>query len=156
MEAANRGAYDASRGHQDSGPLSIGACLRLPNEQDDNPYLQKAYHFDHFHARKVALSRYSSAFVVMPGGFGTMDELFEVLTLMQTGKRNKAPVVLCDRWYWDGLANWIHTNMALSAPPMINMKDESLLSFDVDGNVDDIVDFIREMDNGPGADTGPR
>lgn len=154
MEAANKGAHDASRLHDDSGPMSIAACLRLPAEQDDNPYIQKAYHFDHFHARKVALSRYSSAFVVMPGGFGTMDELFEVLTLMQTGKRNRVPVVLCDLEYWTPLAEWIHMYMALADPPMIDLEDEGLLSFAATGDVDSVVNFIKKEDNGPGADTG--
>jgi uncharacterized protein (TIGR00730 family) len=104
MEAANRGARDA-------GTLSVGLNIDLPREQYSNPYVDIALHFEHFFARKVMFVRYSIAFVVLPGGFGTMDELFEALTLIQTGKVRHFPVVLLGRGYWAGLVNWIGDRM---------------------------------------------
>lgn len=96
MEAANRGAKDA-------GGLSVGANIVLPFEQKPNPYLDKYVDFDYFFVRKVLLMKYSYAFVVMPGGAGTMDELFEALTLIQTRKVSNFPVVIMGREYWKNL-----------------------------------------------------
>jgi uncharacterized protein (TIGR00730 family) len=93
MEAANRGAKEA-------GGLSIGCNIRLPMEQEPNPYLDRMIEFDHFFVRKVMLIKYSQAFVVMPGGFGTLDEVFETLTLMQTEKIDAFPVVAMGIEYW--------------------------------------------------------
>jgi uncharacterized protein (TIGR00730 family) len=93
MEAANRGA-------KESGGLSLGCNIRLPSEQEPNPYLDKFIEFEHFFVRKVMLVKYSSAFVVMPGGFGTMDEAFEVATLIQTGKLDRFPIVGMGGDYW--------------------------------------------------------
>jgi uncharacterized protein (TIGR00730 family) len=93
MEAANRGAKDA-------GGRSIGCNIVLPQEQKPNPYLDTWIEFEHFFVRKLMLIKYSYAFVVLPGGFGTLDELFEVLTLIQTGKVQNFPVVLMGRDYW--------------------------------------------------------
>ena len=93
MEAANRGAREA-------GGLSLGCNIRLPSEQEPNPYLDKFIEFEHFFVRKVMLVKYSSAFVVMPGGFGTMDEAFEVATLIQTGKLDRFPIVGMGGDYW--------------------------------------------------------
>jgi uncharacterized protein (TIGR00730 family) len=93
MEAANRGAKDAGGG-------SIGCNIRLPREQAPNPYLDTMLEFDHFFVRKLMLIKYSYAFVVLPGGFGTLDELFEVATLIQTGKVQDFPVVLMGTDYW--------------------------------------------------------
>jgi uncharacterized protein (TIGR00730 family) len=100
MEAANRGARDA-------GALSVGANIKLPHEQRLNPYLDIALQFDHFFARKVMFVRYATAFVVCPGGFGTLDELFEALTLIQTGRITSFPVVLLGRGEWDGMLEWL-------------------------------------------------
>jgi uncharacterized protein (TIGR00730 family) len=100
MEAANRGA-------QESGGLSVGFGIDLPHEQAFNPYLDLAYEFDHFYARKVCFVKPSEGFVVVPGGFGTLDETFEALTLIQTGKVHMFPVVLLDSGYWDGLLDWL-------------------------------------------------
>lgn len=93
MEAANRGARDA-------GTTSVGCNIVLPHEQSANPYLDVSLTFDHFFVRKVLLLKYSSAFVVMPGGTGTLDELFETVTLIQTGKVRDFPILLFGRRYW--------------------------------------------------------
>jgi uncharacterized protein (TIGR00730 family) len=100
MEAANRGARDA-------GVLSIGLNIELPFEQGVNPYCDIALEFHYFFARKVMFVRYSSGFVVFPGGFGTLDELFEALTLIQTDKIREFPVILVGTDYWSGLVAWI-------------------------------------------------
>src|SRR6185312_1151516 len=99
MEAANRGA-------QEAGGLSIGCNIELPDEQDLNPYLDIGLRFEHFFARKVMFVRYASAFVVCPGGYGTLDELFEVLTLVQTATIRDVPVILLGEG-WEGLIEWL-------------------------------------------------
>jgi len=104
MEAANRGAKDA-------GAPSIGLNIELPFEQGGNPYCDIALEFHYFFARKIMFVRYASGFVVFPGGFGTMDELFEALTLIQTGKITEFPVVLVGSAYWSGLVDWFRERM---------------------------------------------
>jgi uncharacterized protein (TIGR00730 family) len=101
MEAANRGA-------QDAGALSIGLNIELPFEQGMNPWVELGLEFHYFFTRKIMFVRYASGFVVFPGGFGTLDELFESLTLIQTGKIRNFPVVLVGRDYWRGLIDWIY------------------------------------------------
>jgi uncharacterized protein (TIGR00730 family) len=105
MEAANRGARDA-------GAASVGLNIELPFEQKQNPYVELGLRFHYFFTRKVMFVRYACAFVVFPGGFGTLDELFEALTLIQTGKIRHFPVVLVDSGYWHGLLEWIRTRLA--------------------------------------------
>jgi uncharacterized protein (TIGR00730 family) len=100
MEAANRGARDA-------GALSIGCNIELPQEQAPNPYLDVRLRFRHFFARKVMFVRYASAFVIGPGGFGTLDELFEALTLIQTATIRHFPVILLGESEWDGMLDWL-------------------------------------------------
>src|SRR5918992_1165955 len=100
MEAANRGARDA-------GALSIGLNIELPFEQGPNPYCDIALEFHYFFARKIMFVRYASGFVVFPGGFGTLDELFEALTLIQTDKIREFPVILVCSDYWRGLVDWV-------------------------------------------------
>src|SRR2546423_481889 len=104
MEAANRGARDA-------GVPSIGLNIELPFEQGLNPYCDIGLEFHYFFARKIMFVRYASGFVVFPGGFGTLDELFESLTLIQTGKVSNFPVVLVGSDYWGGLVGWIRERL---------------------------------------------
>jgi len=104
MEAANRGAKDA-------GALSVGLNIELPFEQGGNPYCDIALDFHYFFARKIMFVRYASGFVVFPGGYGTMDELWEALTLIQTGKITEFPVVLVGSGYWRGLVDWVGDRM---------------------------------------------
>jgi uncharacterized protein (TIGR00730 family) len=104
MEAANRGAREA-------GGLSLGCNIRLPHEQEPNPYLDKFIEFEHFFVRKVMLVKYSSAFVVMPGGFGTLDEAFEVATLIQTGKLERFPIVGMGGDFWTQLRKFARQTM---------------------------------------------
>lgn len=104
MEAANRGARDA-------GTLSVGCNIQLPLEQRPNAYLDIVTEFEHFFVRKVMLVRYSQAFVILPGGFGTMDEVFETATLIQTGKIRRFPVVLMGRDYWADMVEFLSARM---------------------------------------------
>ena len=118
MEAANRGA-------QEGGGLSVGFNIELPHEQAPNHYLDIEHTFDHFYARKVAFVKPSEGFVIFPGGFGTLDELFEALTLIQTGKVMHFPVVLVGSEYWDGLVAWLRERLLREG--MISPDDVELL-----------------------------
>jgi uncharacterized protein (TIGR00730 family) len=137
MEAANRGA-------QDAGGLSVGFNIKLPHEQDANPYIDLGFTFDHFYARKVMLVKAAEGFVMFPGGFGTLDELFESLTLIQTGKVLNFPVVLFGRDYWSGLVDWIHARPL--AEKMVSPEDENLLYLtdDPDEAVDTVIRCYEE------------
>ncbi len=104
MEAGNKGAKEA-------GARSVGLNIELPFEQHDNPYLDDSIDFHYFFTRKTIFLKYASAFVIFPGGFGTMDEFFESLTLIQTGKIKNFPVVLFGTDYWKGLINWLKNTM---------------------------------------------
>jgi len=118
MEAANRGARDA-------GALSVGLNIELPFEQRLNPYVDLGLMFRHFFVRKLMFARYASAFVVFPGGFGTLDELFEMLTLAQTGKARHVPVVLVGTRHWRGLLDWLRDEVVDTA--MITAVDAGRL-----------------------------
>jgi len=118
MEAANRGA-------QDAGAVSVGLNIELPFEQGINPYCDLALEFHYFFTRKIMFVRYASGYVVLPGGFGTMDELFEALTLIQTGKVRNFPVVLVGSDYWQELIDWV--NGHLVAEGKISPPDAELL-----------------------------
>jgi uncharacterized protein (TIGR00730 family) len=118
MEAANRGC-------QEGNGLSIGCNIELPFEQGLNPYVERAINFRYFFVRKTMFVKYSTAFLVFPGGFGTMDELFEALTLIQTGKVKHFPVILFGRDYWKGLADWLRDRVA--GEGKIATKDIDLL-----------------------------
>ncbi len=107
MEAANKGAFKGSSS-------SIGLNIQLPHEQHNNPYQDISLNFRHFFARKVMFVKYASAYVVFPGGFGTLDELAEILTLIQTGKSRKIPIILVNENFWRGLIDWF-TKTLLSA-----------------------------------------
>jgi uncharacterized protein (TIGR00730 family) len=119
MEAANRGAREA-------GVRSVGVNIELPFEQEMNPYVDVPLRFHYFFTRKVMFVRYAAGFVVLPGGFGTLDELFEALTLMQTGKAVGFAVLLMDSEYWAGLLEWVRGR--LLAEGMIGAEDLNLIS----------------------------
>lgn len=104
MEAANKGAFEGKS-------PSIGLNIQLPHEQSGNPYQDISLSFRHFFSRKVMFVKYASAYVVMPGGFGTLDELAEILTLVQTKKTRRIPIILVHRPFWDGLLNWFASTM---------------------------------------------
>lgn len=106
MEAGNRGAHRA-------GGVSVGLNIDLPFEQSGNPYIDhdKFIEFDYFFVRKVMFVKYSQGFIVMPGGFGTLDELFEAMTLIQTGKIGRFPIILYGEDYWKGLLDWISSQL---------------------------------------------
>ena len=131
MEGANRGA-------QEGGGLSVGFNIELPHEQSVNPYCDIAYTFDHFYARKVCFVRPSEGFVIFPGGFGTLDELFESLTLIQTGKIFHFPVVLFDSDYWAEMVDWIRGE--LLAAGMVAADDIDQLHL-----TDDPQDAVRHV-----------
>ncbi len=137
MEAANRGA-------QEAGGLSVGFNIDLPHEQHHNPYVDLALTFKHFYARKTMLVKAAEGFVMFPGGFGTLDELFEALTLIQTGKVLNFPVVLFGRDHWSGLLDWIRDR--LLATRMISPDDEELLYLtdDPEQAVEIVVQCYRE------------
>lgn len=134
MEAANKGA-------QDAGGVSIGLNIVLPHEQAANPYVDPTglINFDFFFARKVMFVKYAQGFVVLPGGFGTMDELFESLTLIQTHKTARFPVVLMGSEYWTGLLDWIEST--LKGGGYISPEDTDL--FILTDDPDEAVDLIE-------------
>jgi hypothetical protein len=123
MEAANRGAHEANG-------MSVGLNIQLPFEQVANKYIKLLLSFKHFFCRKVMFLKYTSAVIVLPGGFGTMDELFEALTLVQTKKSGYLPLVIMGKDYWKGLNDWLHESMFANRYvseedfDMINMTDD--------------------------------
>ena len=136
MEAANRGARDV-------GAVSVGCNIELPHEQALNPYLDIGLRFNHFFARKVMFVRYASAFVVCPGGFGTLDELFESLTLIQTATIRHFPVMLVGRGEWDGLLDWLRARAL--ADGRIDSADLDLLHvLEEPAQICEIVDAAHE------------
>lgn len=139
MEAANKGAYL-------QGGLSVGLNIDLPFEQSHNPYIDPDKNLDHryFFIRKVMFVKYAQAFVVMPGGFGTLDELFEVLTLIQTKKVAKLPVILVGTEFWSGLREWITTVM-LDKFGNVSQKDIDLIPLTDDPQ--EILRMITEFYN---------
>lgn len=149
MEAANRGASEV-------GGTSVGLNIELPFEQRPNPYIGTLVSFRYFFCRKVMFVKYSSAFVIMPGGFGTLDELFESVTLIQTNKIKPFPVVLVGRRYWDGLLKWISDEVLTAG--MISRPDLQILK--VADTIDEVVSIIEstripECVTGAQVDTAP-
>ncbi len=118
MEAANKGAFEGKS-------PSIGLNIELPHEQAGNPYQDISLSFKHFFSRKVMFVKYASAYVVMPGGFGTLDELAEILTLVQTKKSRRIPIILVHRPFWEGLLNWFATTLVDEGT--INKEDLNLI-----------------------------
>lgn len=119
MEATNKGAASA-------GGISIGLNIDIPNEQIPNRYINKLLNFRYFFSRKVMLIRYSRAFIALPGGFGTLDECLELLTLIQTEKIKKFPVILINSTYWSGFLEWIHDTVLKAGN--INAEDLNLIT----------------------------
>lgn len=136
MEAGNKGAYEA-------GGKSVGLNIELPFEQFHNRYLDhdKIINFDYFFVRKVMFMKYAQGFVAMPGGFGTMDELFEALTLIQTHKVARFPVVLVGSEYWGGLLDWLHQIMCTRES---NINPVDLELFKLVDTADDAVNYILD------------
>ena len=145
MEAGNKGAHLG-------GGTSVGLNIELPFEQHDNPYIDsdKNLDFDYFFVRKVMFVKYSQGFVVMPGGFGTLDELFEAITLIQTHKIEKFPIILVGTEFWTGLMDWIKTTL-LNEFGNISEKDLELINLvDTEDEVIHILDsFYKESDFSP-------
>ena len=133
MEAANRGAFEA-------GGNSIGLNIKLPKEQKPNKYLTEILNFNYFFARKVMLVKYATAFVLFPGGFGTLDELSETLTLIQTKKLKPFPVILYGKEYWDGFVNWLKNVVVENG----FIEDHDLNLFLQIDSIDEIVDYIDQ------------
>ena len=133
MEAANKGAYEA-------GGKSVGINIELPFEQFHNPYIDrdKLLQFNYFFVRKVMFMKYSQGFIVLPGGFGTMDELFEAITLIQTGKIARFPIVLVGKDYWGGLFDWIKTRMQEAG----NISPEDLSLYRMVDTAEEAVEHI--------------
>ncbi len=145
MEAGNKGAHLG-------GGTSVGLNIELPFEQHDNPYIDhdKSLDFDYFFVRKVMFVKYSQGFVVMPGGFGTLDELFEAITLIQTHKIEKFPIILVGTDFWEGILDWVKTTL-LSKFGNISAKDLDLINLvDTEEEVITILDtFYKESDLSP-------
>ena len=142
MEAGNKGAHNA-------GGTSVGLNIELPFEQHDNPYIDsdKSIDFDYFFVRKVMFVKYSQGFIVMPGGFGTLDELFEAITLIQTHKIGKFPIILVGKKFWSGLVDWIKETL-LDSYHNISKEDIDLINIvDTDDEVIEILNKFYEKYN---------
>lgn len=136
MEAANKGAKEA-------GGVSVGLNINLPMEQDSNPYIDqdKLIDFQYFFVRKVMFVKYAQGFVVMPGGVGTLDELFEAFTLIQTEKVTKFPIILVGSDYWEGLIDWIKEKLLGEQ----NISPEDLDLFEVVDTVEEVMECIERF-----------
>jgi uncharacterized protein (TIGR00730 family) len=134
MEAANKGAYQA-------GGKSVGLNIELPFEQFHNKYIDrdKLLEFDYFFVRKVMFMKYSQGFIILPGGFGTLDEMFEALTLIQTGKIARFPIVLVGSSYWTGLIDWVKQTMLLQEN---NIHEEDLNLFRIVDTAEEAAEHI--------------
>jgi uncharacterized protein (TIGR00730 family) len=136
MEAGNKGAFEA-------GGKSVGLNIELPFEQFHNRYIDhdKNINFDYFFVRKVMFVKYSQGFVVMPGGFGTLDELFEAITLIQTKKIGKFPIILVGTDFWSGLIDWINT-VLIEKEKTIHLEDMNLIKI-----VDTEDEVVKALDD---------
>lgn len=133
MEAAARGAYEKNG-------VSIGLNIELPMEQSPNPYQTTSISFNYFFVRKVSFLKYSTAVIVYPGGFGTLDELSEVLTMVQTGKINLIPIIFVNRKFWGGLIRWFKNTMLDEG--MISPEDMELI--EVVDSAEEAVEYLKE------------
>lgn len=137
MEAANKGA-------QKAGGVSVGLNIDLPYEQTHNEFIDsdKIIDFDYFFVRKVMFVRYAQAFVVMPGGFGTLDELFEAITLIQTNKIERFPVILYGSEFWSGCVDWIKNTVSKK---FNNVSNNEMLLFEVVDSKDEIINILKKF-----------
>ena len=133
MEAANKGAMEA-------GGISIGLNISLPHEQAPNPYSNFPLHFKYFFVRKVMFMKYSLGFICMPGGFGSLDELFESMTLIQTQRIKPFPIILVGSDFWAGLVDWMKDKLLAEG----NINKEDILLFKVIDDAEEVVDFIKK------------
>ena len=133
MEAASRGAFE-------KGGLSIGLNIKLPMEQHPNPYQTTSIDFDYFFVRKVSFLKYSTAVIVYPGGFGTLDELSEVLTMVQTCKINLIPIIFVNKKFWSGLIKWFKNTLA--GEGMISEEDMELI--EVVDTAEEAVNYLKD------------
>lgn len=136
MEAANRGAFE-------EGGMSVGCNIQLPFEQKPNPYVNKSITFEHFFVRKVLLTKYSYAFIIMPGGFGTMDEFFETLTLVQTKSISQFPIVLFGKKYFESLMEMIEF-MCLEGTISKEDMELVLLTDDYDEAIKHVSAYVKQ------------
>lgn len=145
MEAANKGAHQGSS-------ASVGLNIQLPHEQVANPYQDISLNFNHFFARKVMFVKYATAYVVLPGGFGTLDELAEILTLIQTGKSRKIPIILVNKAFWKGLVDWFSNTLV--AEGTISVEHTNLYQFceTPDEVLAAIFDFYEQRGFAPSAE----
>jgi len=141
MEASNKGAFAGKS-------ASVGLNIKLPHEQSGNPYQDIAVNFKYFFARKVMFVKYASAYVVMPGGFGTLDELAEILTLVQTGKTQKIPIILFGSEFWEGLLDWFKESLI----EMGTISPDDMNLFKVTDDVQEVVDVIFDFYEGVDMD----
>jgi uncharacterized protein (TIGR00730 family) len=133
MEAANKGAMEA-------GGESVGLAIELPHEQDSNPYCTRVLNHRYFFVRKTMFVKYAQGFVIFPGGFGTLDELFESVTLVQTGKIEHFPVILFDTAYWQGLVDWLGAQVETHG--MVAASDLAL--FRMTDDTDEVIEWIED------------
>jgi uncharacterized protein (TIGR00730 family) len=132
MEAANKGAFEA-------GGISVGLNIALPYEQEPNPYTNMSIQFKYFFVRKVMFMKYSMAFICMPGGFGSLDELFESLTLIQTQRIKPFPIILVGSSFWGGLIDWIKDQMVANG----TISENNLELINIIDDPGEVVDFIK-------------
>lgn len=133
MEAANRGAAEA-------GGVSIGLNISLPHEQEPNPYTNFPLHFKYFFVRKVMFMKYSMAFICLPGGFGSMDELFESLTLVQTQRIKAFPIILVGSEFWSGLVEWIQDALVTNG----TIAEKDLQLFKIIDDPAEVIDYVKK------------
>lgn len=136
MEAANKGAFN-------EGVESVGLNIKLPFEEKGNPYTTKNIEFDYFFVRKVMFLKYAQAYIIMPGGFGTLDELFETITLIQTERIRKVPIILMGKEFWNGLMDWIKQQLFKNG--LISLTDFDLFHIldDPKKALEIVTDFYR-------------
>ena len=137
MEAANKGAFEGKS-------TSVGLNMQLPHESHGNPYQDVSLTFRHFFARKVAFAKYATAFIAMPGGWGTLDELMEVLTLIQTRVGRRIPVILMGTAYWQGLLDWMRNVQVAQGTVSASDLDLIRLIDDPDGVIEAVFDFYQQ------------